>query len=118
MLQGYLTLPVPSLKERFRKEWGMGSISSMQGTLGDFILYEGTKISAPPDYFFRRAWIINLARYFASLLGKYNIWINSISHSVLFNTQPEKFVERYSKKTFLGRMASGEGIKGVGDLHR
>jgi len=31
----------------------------------------------------------------------------------MFNYQDPKFVERYNERTFLGRMADGEDIKGV-----
>ncbi|GAH54994.1 unnamed protein product [marine sediment metagenome] len=90
------------------------NISSMQGMVGpDFTLYEGTEMGASPDYFFHKAGMINLTRYFASQFGKYNIRVNSISPGGLFNNQPEKFVERYNKRTFLGRMANKDDIKGA-----
>lgn len=90
------------------------NISSIQGIVGpDFTLYEGTDMDAPPDYFFHKAGIINLTKYFASKLGPYNIRVNAVSPGGLYSGQNEKFVERYNKKTFLGRMAKGEDIKGV-----
>lgn len=90
------------------------NISSIQGIVGpDFTLYEGTDMDAPPDYFFHKAGIINLTKYFASKLGPYNIRVNAVSPGGLYSGQNEKFVERYNKRTFLGRMAKGEDIKGV-----
>ncbi|HPO52249.1 MAG TPA: SDR family oxidoreductase, partial [bacterium] len=89
-------------------------ISSMQGVVGpDFTLYEGTDMDAPPDYFFHRAGLISLTRYLASKFGPYNIRVNCISPGGLYADQAELFVERYNKRTFLGRMANDEDIKGV-----
>lgn len=91
------------------------NIASIYGVLGiDPYLYEGTDMGlSGPDYFFHRAGIINLTRYYASLLGPYNIRVNCISPGGLFNNQHPMFVEKYNKKTFLGRMANREDIKGV-----
>jgi len=90
------------------------NISSIQGIVGpDFTLYEGTNMDAPPDYFFHKAGLINLTRYFAAKLAPFNIRVNCVSPGGLFNNQNPDFVERYNKKTFLGRMAKGEDIKGV-----
>lgn len=98
-----------------RKAGVIINISSIYGVLGtDPYLYEGTDMELPaPDYFFHRAGIINLTRYYASLLGPYNIRVNCISPGGLFNNQHPEFVKRYSKKTFLGRMANSEDIKGI-----
>ncbi len=99
------------------KEQRYGSIiniSSIQGIVGpDFTLYEGTEMDVPPDYFFHKSGLINLTRYFAARLGPYNIRVNCISPGGLYAGQNERFVERYNKRTFLGRMANGEDIKGV-----
>jgi len=90
------------------------NISSIQGIVGpDFTLYEGTDMDVPPDYFFHKGGLINLTRYFASRLGPYNVRVNCISPGGLYTGQDERFVKRYNKRTFLGRMADGEDIKGV-----
>ncbi|MCD6169487.1 MAG: SDR family oxidoreductase [Candidatus Latescibacteria bacterium] len=91
------------------------NISSMYGLVGpDFTLYEGTDMpDVAPDYWFHKAGMINLTRYFASRFGKYNIRVNTISPGGLFNYQPELFLERYAKRVFLGRMANQDDIKGV-----
>ncbi len=97
-----------------RKSGVIINISSMQGVVGpDFTLYEGTDMDAPPDYFFHRAGIISLTRYLAAKYASYNIRVNCISPGGLLEKQPEIFVERYNKRTFLGRMANGEDIKGA-----
>lgn len=97
-----------------QKKGSIINISSIQGMVGpDFTLYEGTGMDAPPDYFFHKAGMINLTRYFASRFGRYNIRVNTISPGGLFNNQPELFVKRYEERTFLGRMANYDDIKGV-----
>jgi len=90
------------------------NISSIQGVVGpDFTLYLGTNIKPLPDYFFHKAGLINLTKYFASKFGEFGIRVNCVSPGGLYSGQDKKFVERYKKKTFLGRMAKGEDIKGV-----
>ena len=97
-----------------QKKGSIINISSIQGMVGpDFTLYEETGMDAPPDYFFHKAGMINLTRYFASRFGRYNIRVNTISPGGLFNNQPELFVKRYEERTFLGRMANHDDIKGV-----
>lgn len=90
------------------------NVSSIQGIVGpDFTLYEGTDMDTSPDYFFHKAGLINLTRYFAAKLAPFNVRVNCVSPGGLFNNQNPDFVERYNKKTFLGRMAKGEDIKGA-----
>ena len=92
------------------------NISSMMGMFGpDLSNYEGTDMNKniPPDYFFHRGGIINLTRYLARILADKKIRANCISPGGLFNNQPEKFVENYSKKVPVGRMANNDDIKGL-----
>ncbi|NPV55029.1 MAG: SDR family oxidoreductase [Firmicutes bacterium] len=97
-----------------RRQGSIINIASIQGVVGpDFSLYEGTEMDAPPDYFFHKAGMINLTRYLAAKLGPYGVRVNAISPGGLFANQNPAFVERYSKRTFLGRMAGGEEIKGA-----
>lgn len=100
------------------EESGGGSIiniASMMGMFGpDLSNYEGTDMGTPPpDYFFHRAGIINLTRYLARVYAGKNIRVNCVSPGGLFNHQPERFVENYSKKVPLGRMANNNDIKGL-----
>lgn len=91
------------------------NISSMMGVYGpDLTNYEGTNMGdVPPDYFFHRGGIINLTRYLTRMLASKNIRANCISPGGLFNNQPERFVENYSKKVPVGRMANDDDIKGL-----
>lgn len=91
------------------------NIASMMGMYGpDLSNYEGTNMGIPPpDYFFHRAGIINLTRYLARVYAGKNIRVNCVSPGGLFNNQPERFVENYTKKVPLGRMANKDDIKGL-----
>ncbi len=104
-------------KMSLKKKGSIINISSIQGIVGpDFTLYEGTDIEALPDYFFHKAGMINLTRYFASRFGRDNIRVNAISPGGLLpeHSQPsELFVKRYEERTFLGRMANRDDIKGL-----
>ncbi len=91
------------------------NISSMMGMYGpDLSNYEGTTLGdLPPDYFFHRGGLINLTRYLARVLADKNIRVNCISPGGLFANQPARFVENYSKKVPVGRMANKDDIKGL-----
>jgi NAD(P)-dependent dehydrogenase (short-subunit alcohol dehydrogenase family) len=91
------------------------NISSMMGMYGpDLSNYEGTDIGdMPPDYFFHRGGMINLTRFLARMLADKDIRANCISPGGLFNNQPQRFVENYSKKVPVGRMANHDDIKGL-----
>lgn len=92
------------------------NISSMMGMFGpDYSNYEGTNMGKdlPPDYFFHNAGLINLTKYMAQHLAGKNIRVNCISPGGLFNNQPERFLENYTKKVPLRRMANNDDIKGL-----
>lgn len=94
------------------------NISSMMGMFGpDLSNYEGTDMGdLPPDYFFHRAGIINITRYLARVLEDGKIRVNCISPGGLFNDQPRRFLENYSRKVPAGRMANHDDIKGLAVL--
>jgi NAD(P)-dependent dehydrogenase (short-subunit alcohol dehydrogenase family) len=100
-----------------RRSGSIVNISSMMGTIGmNPWLYEGTTMSAPPDYFFHKGGMINLTRYLASHYGPTNVRVNVVSPGGIYN--PEKpqaaaFLERYAKMTMLGRMAEAREIGGA-----
>lgn len=98
-------------------ERGQGSIvnvGSMQGMIGpDFSLYEGLNMGAAPDYFVHKGGMIQLSKYAAAEYGDRGVRVNTISPGGFFNHQDEQFLARYEKRTFLGRMANEEDLKGV-----
>ena len=95
----------------------MVNIASMMGMIGmNPFLYEGTTMSASPDYFFHKGGMINLTRYLASHYGTKGVRVNVVSPGGIFN--PEKpqapdFLTRYGKMTMLGRMAHASEIGGA-----
>ena len=93
---------------------GAGSIAnigSIQGLVGpDFSLYEGLGMDAIPDYFFHKAGMQNLTRYFAAYYGPKGVRVNCLAPGGYFNGQPAEFVARYSRKTFLRRMATDDDL--------
>ncbi|MBL9191293.1 MAG: SDR family oxidoreductase [Opitutaceae bacterium] len=95
-------------------ERGGGSIvniSSIQGMVGpDFTLYEGLGLQTAPDYFFHKAGMLNLTRFFAAQFGPRGVRVNAVSPGGFHYDQPEEFVRRYSRKTFLRRMAGEDDL--------
>lgn len=92
------------------------NISSMMGMFGpDVSNYEGTDMTKdlPPDYFFHNAGLINLTRFMAQQLAGKNIRVNCISPGGLFSNQPARFLENYTSKVPLRRMANNDDIKGL-----
>ena len=90
------------------------NIGSIQGVVGpDFTLYEGLDWGVPPDYFFHKGGLAQLTRFAASKLGPSGVRVNTITPGGFFNEQDPRFVERYCKRTFLGRMADESDLKGA-----
>ncbi|MEA1950226.1 MAG: SDR family oxidoreductase [Planctomycetota bacterium] len=92
------------------------NVGSIYGMLGpDLGLYVGTGMHTPnqPDYWFNKGGMMQLTRYAAAMYGPSGVRVNTISPGGFFDGQPELFVERYNAKTFLGRMANEQDLKGV-----
>jgi NAD(P)-dependent dehydrogenase (short-subunit alcohol dehydrogenase family) len=98
-------------------EQGGGSIiniGSIQGHVGpDFSLYEGLGWETPPDYFFHKGGMVNFTRFAAAKLGSRNVRVNVISPGGFYTNQDPKFVDRYSAKTMLRRMANSTDLQGA-----
>lgn len=97
---------------------GSGSIvniGSIYGMVGPSLhLYEGTNMgSGYPDYYFNKAGMINITRYYAALLGPSGVRVNCLSPGGFFNDQPEPFLSRYCENTFLGRMGNESDLGGA-----
>jgi NAD(P)-dependent dehydrogenase (short-subunit alcohol dehydrogenase family) len=99
-------------------EQGSGSIvniGSMMGMVGPSPeFYEGAGMGIPaPDYFFHKGGMINLTRYFASVFGPRDVRVNCVSPGGFFNRQPKPFLQRYNRRTMLGRMAGETDLGGA-----
>ncbi len=95
---------------------GRGSIvniGSIQGMVGpDYSLYEGLGMHAIPDYFFHKAGMANLTKFFAARYGPQGVRVNCLAPGGFFSGQHPTFVERYTKATFLRRMADDRDLGG------
>lgn len=89
----------------------MASIYGVQGP--DFSIYENTNMTMPAAYSVIKGGIVNFTRYLACYYGKYNVRINTVSPGGVLNGQPKTFIEKYSRKTPLKRMATPEDIVGA-----
>ena len=98
-----------------RQSGSIVNISSMMGMVGPSLeFYEGTDLGTPaPDYFFHKGGMINLTRYFASVFGRAGVRVNCVSPGGFFNRQPEPFLQRYNRRTMLGRMAGEDDLGGA-----
>jgi len=95
-----------------RKKGTIINISSIYGfNAPRFEVYKGTKMGIPIEYAIVKGGIINMTKYLASYLGKYNINVNCISPGGVFDNQPSSFVKEYTKRVSMGkRMASVDDL--------
>jgi len=94
---------------------GHGSIilfSSIYGIVGpDMELYSGTTMANPVGYGASKGGLLQLTRYFATILAP-RVRVNAISPGGVWRNQPEEFRKRYETRTPLRRMAYEEDLKG------
>ena len=115
-LGGYFLITKEISKVMINQNYG--NIINMASIYGfsapKFDIYEGTDMTLPVEYAAIKGGLLNLTKYLASYLGRYNIRVNAISPGGVFDDQPESFVEKYSEKVVLGkRMANQNDIVGV-----
>lgn len=84
-----------------------GSIYGMVS--GDPKIYPNQKVTSDV-YAASKAAIIQLTKYYAVNLSKYNIRVNCISPGGIFNNQNTKLIKNYSNKVPLNRMANIDEI--------
>lgn len=104
-LGGYFLISQQVAKAMIKQNFGsIINISSIYGFAAPrFEIYEGTEMTMPVEYSAIKGAIINLTKYLASYLGRYNIKVNCISPGGVFDNQPESFVKKYSQKVLLGK---------------
>lgn len=115
-LGGYFLIIQQIAKVMTKQKYGnIINMSSIYGFAApEFGLYQGTDMTVPVEYAAVKGAIINLTKYLAAYLGRYNIRVNSISPGGVFNNQPESFVKKYSQLVPLGnRMADTDDLTGT-----
>ena len=98
-------------KKKFGRIINIGSIYSSIGP--DFTLYKNENFELEPDYIYNKFGMVGLTKFFASKYGKDNITVNMISPGGVLADQSKSFKLKYSKKTFLKRMANKNEIFGL-----
>lgn len=99
------------------KDSGGGSIINLASIYGvvapDLSIYEGTEMTMPVAYASIKSGIISMTNYIATCYGGNSIRANTISPGGIYDNQSPSFVEKYSRKTPLGRMGKPEEIVGA-----
>ena len=88
----------------------IGSIYGVQAP--DFTVYEGTDMTSPVEYAAIKGGVLNFTRYVASYLGEHGVRVNAVSPGGVFDHQNETFLEQYTDRAPLGRLARPEEIVG------
>lgn len=90
------------------------NIASIYGMVGpDFAIYENTDITMPAAYSAIKGGIISFTKYLATYYAENNIRANVISPGGILDGQPESFIQKYVRKTPLGRMGRPDDIPGA-----
>src|SRR3989344_79070 len=89
----------------------IGSIYGMKSP--DFSIYGKSGLNSSEIYGATKAAIIHVTKYLAAYLAPHNILVNAVSPGGVFRNQDPYFLERYTKKTPLGRMADPRDLTGA-----
>ncbi|PZF86695.1 SDR family oxidoreductase [Jiangella anatolica] len=90
------------------------NIGSIYGLVGpDFPVYEGTDIMSPLFYAYDKAGMVGFTRYLASALGRHGVRVNCLCPGGLLSGQEQTFVDAYSARVPLGRMATEDDVTGA-----
>ena len=92
------------------------NISSIYGINGaDQRIYGKSGLNSPPSYAATKGAIVNMTRYLAAYWHRKNIRVNTMTLGGVLDKSymNKKFIENYSHKTMLGRMANSDEYNGA-----
>ncbi len=101
---------------------GRGSIvniSSIYGLLSpqqdvyEFRRRGGESFTKPVAYSISKSAVLNLTRYLATYWAKNGVRVNTLTLAGIFNDQPEEFLDAYTARVPLGRMAQASEALGA-----
>jgi NAD(P)-dependent dehydrogenase (short-subunit alcohol dehydrogenase family) len=100
---------------------GKGSIINIASTYGitapDQSIYKDQEghqaFFKPPAYSATKGGVIMLTKFLASYWGQQGIRVNTLTPGGVKNAQTEFFIENYSKRTPMGRMANSSDYQGA-----
>jgi NAD(P)-dependent dehydrogenase (short-subunit alcohol dehydrogenase family) len=104
------------------RDFGKGSIVNFSSIYGaefgpDLRIYkEGLAdrpMTTPVSYAVSKAGVVGLTKFLASTFAPYGVRVNSISPGGVIDGQPNAFVEAYSDRVPMGRMARVEELAGL-----
>ena len=92
----------------------MINVGSIYGLVGaDQRIYGRSGRNSSEVYAASKGGVVAMTRYLSVYLAPKNIRVNCLSPGGVFNHQDPFFVERYSERTPMGRMATAEDLKGA-----
>lgn len=115
-LGGYFLITKEISKIMIKQNHGnIINIASIYGfSAPRFKIYQNTEMTMPIEYSAIKGALINMTKYLASYLGKFNIRVNAISPGGVYDNQPEEFVRKYTEKVLLqNRMAKVSDLTGT-----
>jgi NAD(P)-dependent dehydrogenase (short-subunit alcohol dehydrogenase family) len=74
---------------------------------------EGKGWYKPVVYSISKSALLNLTRYLATYWAKKRVRVNTVTPGGIFNNQDEQFIEEYTKRIPIGRMANPDELSGA-----
>jgi len=112
-LNGYLlaTSIVAEIMVGNEKGGSIINLASVYGVMApDYRIYNGTAMTMPPEYAAVKGGIIAHSRLVAARYARYGVRVNCVSPGGVYDGQDQRFVDAYSDRVPMGRMANPEDI--------